>query len=68
MRSSLAQLRYLIEAFSEDKANDASFLSKLDSTGWMGHVKLVLEGGLRIIKYLKQGYVVCFIMLYRKRV
>jgi myotubularin-related protein 1/2 len=58
MRSSLAQLKYLIESSSDEKTNDSSFLAKLDSAGWMGHVKLVLEGGLRVVKHLKAGYVI----------
>jgi len=53
MRSSLAQLKYLLETTNDA---DQTFLAKLESTGWLTHVHLILKGAVKIVDYLKRGY------------
>jgi len=54
MRSSLAQLKYLLESTND---SDTTFLAKLESTGWLTHIHLILKGGLKVVEYLRRGYV-----------
>ena len=54
MRSSLEKLRALVaEPSSDDPAAQSKWLSGLESTKWLDHLRIILAGALTIVEYVE---------------
>ena len=52
MRNSLSDLKSLIES----QPYDNSFLSRIEASGWLFHVSLVLQGAVKIVEHMQQRH------------
>lgn len=52
MRNSLSDLKSLIES----QPYDNSFLSRIEASGWLFHISLILQGAVKIVEHMQQRH------------
>eukprot|EP01125_Pyxidicula_operculata_P017345 TRINITY_DN6071_c0_g1_i1.p1 TRINITY_DN6071_c0_g1~~TRINITY_DN6071_c0_g1_i1.p1 ORF type:complete len:331 (-),score=60.63 TRINITY_DN6071_c0_g1_i1:31-1023(-) len=53
MRDSYEKVKRICRSHN---ANDSSWLSKLEATGWITHIHSILKGAVKISDYVRKGY------------